>query len=114
MIPFVTIELDRVYKLRLGMAAVIEFKQLTGKDITQISMRMDMKDCAEVLWVMLKQENKELTLEETITLIDDYAENLTKVIETVTTAMTLAFSGKKKKWGNKNRPNAEKPTSEKT
>lgn len=93
-IPFVIIELDRPRKLRFGMGAMISFEQLTGIKLMDIQDEMSMDVCAKILWVMLLQEDKELTLEATCHLIDAYADNITDVMKAVTDAIEAAFKTK--------------------
>ena len=101
-IPFVTIELDRPRKLRFGMAAMIEFEQITGTKLTAMESEISVELCGQLLWIMLKQDEPELTLEKTCTLIDEYADNITEIITKVSQAVNVAFAGDKK--------NAQKPT----
>ncbi len=102
-IPFITINLDKPRKLRFGMGAMVEFEQLTGIKLMSINDEMSIDTCAKILWVMLKQEDKELTLEQTCVLVDDYAENITDIMTTVTEAIQAAFEQDKKT------PNVIKP-----
>lgn len=102
MIPFVVINLDHPRKLRFGMGAMVEFEQLTGIKLMDIGDKMSFEICAKVLWIMLKQEEKELTFENTLNLIDDYADNFNDVIEKVTEAISAAFE-------KGNSPNAPTP-----
>ena len=90
-IPFVMIELDKPRKLRFGMGAMVEFEQLTGIKLMSLDDEMSIQTAAKVLWIMLKQEEKELTFEKTLELVDEYADNLNSVIEKVTEAIGAAF-----------------------
>jgi len=92
MIPFRMITLDKPRKLRFGMAASVEFEQITGIKVTQIEDEMSIETMAKLIWVMLKQEDKELTLEQTIALIDEHAESMTDVLKAVTDAISAAFN----------------------
>ena len=103
MIPFATITLDKVYKLRFGMGAMVEFEQATNIKIMSIQKELSIDTCARLLWIMLKQEDATLTFEKTCQLVDEYAENITDVIQAVSKAMQVAFE----KSGNI--PNAGKP-----
>jgi len=95
-IPFTMINLDKPRKLRMGMGAMVEFEQLTGIKITEIESEISMDVCAKLLWVMLKQDEPELTLEGTWKLVDDNADNLNDITLAVGAAITAAFqqSGK--------------------
>jgi hypothetical protein len=93
MIPFVMLNLDRPRKLRFGMGALIEFEQVTGikaAEFDEENMSFDLM--GKVLWLLLKQEDKDLTLEGTYALVDEYAANLTVVMEAVSQAIDGAFN----------------------
>ena len=91
MIPYITIELDKTYKLRLGMAAMVEYEQLTGKKIMELSDDAGMETYAKLLWVMLKQDNEQMTFKKTLKLIDDNFDNITDVVNILTEAITASF-----------------------
>jgi len=103
MIPFVTIELDRPRKLRFTMGAMIEFEEITGIKLMELEDELSFVVAAKAMWVMLRQEDKELTFEAMQGIIDEYADNLTYVIEKTTQAIRAAFQNKKKS------PNAQTP-----
>ncbi|QRN84838.1 hypothetical protein JR334_07575 [Clostridia bacterium] len=90
-IPFIMMSLDKPRKLRFGMGAMVEFEQLTGIKLMELNDEMSMDVCSKLLWIMLKQEDKELTLEKTCELIDEYAESITEVITAITKAIEAAF-----------------------
>lgn len=100
-IPFSIIQLDRPRKIRFGMGAMVEFEKTTGIKLTAIGGEMSMDTCAKILWIMLKQDEKELTLEGTLALIDDCAESIGDVMKAVTNTMEAAFKT--------NSPNGVKP-----
>jgi hypothetical protein len=102
-IPFIMIDLDRPRKLRFGMGAMVEFEQLTGIKLMELNDEMSMDVCSKILWIMLKQEDKELTLEKTCELIDEYAESITDVITAITKSIEAAFQKES------SRPNAIPP-----
>ena len=85
------INLDRPRKLRFGMGAMVEFEQLTGIKLMELNDEMSMDVCSKILWIMLKQEDKELTLGKTCELIDEYGESITEVITAITKAIEAAF-----------------------
>jgi hypothetical protein len=103
-IPFITIELDKPYQIRFGMGTQLEYEQLSGKTIPQLGNEMltglSATTLNKVLFVMLKKEIKDLTLEKTTELIDDYS-NITYVTEKVCAAVNAAYETKL--------PNAETP-----
>lgn len=92
MIPFVSIELDKVYNLRFGMAAQVEFEQMTGISCMEIEANSNITVFAKILWVMMKRNNKELTFDEVLDLVDNYAPNEGYVIEAINKAIEAAFS----------------------
>ncbi len=106
-IPFLMINLDKPRKLRFGMGAMVEFEQLTGIKLASLNEEMSMETCAKIIWVMLRQEDKDLTLEDTCKLIDDYAENIEDITTAATDAITIAFQGGNQ--GGNKAPNSRKP-----
>ena len=105
-IPFTTITLDRVRHLRFGMASMVEFEQLTGIKVTSIGNDMDMQVMSKLLWVMLRQDEPELTLEQTCRLVDDNVDDLAAVMASVAAAIQAAF-------GTPKSPNAKTPAKKK-
>ncbi len=103
MIPFITINLDKPRKLRFGMGAMSEFEQLTGMKLQDIDEDMPLEMAAKILWVMLKQEDPDLTLRDVYQLVDDHADSIQSVISKVAEAVVVAFSPEGK------RPNAPTP-----
>ena len=73
------------------MSAQVEFEQLTGISCIHILDNPSITIHAKVLWVMLKRDNKDLTLEQVTDLVDNYAESETYVIEKVNEAIFAAF-----------------------
>lgn len=91
-IPFVIIELDRPRKLRFGMAATLEFQDVAGCTLQDIGESMGLELAAKALWVMLKQDDPELTLKDTYRLVDEYAPNLVYVTDKIGEAITAAYT----------------------
>lgn len=91
-IPFVTIQLDRLYNIRFGMTAQLEFEEVSGISCVQIQDNPSITIYAKALWVMLRRHNEALTLKQVTDLVDDYAESETYIIEKVNEAITAAFS----------------------
>ena len=90
-LPFVILELDRPRTLKLGMKAIIEFEKVTGKKIVELDSNASFEVYAQLLYVMLKQEDNDLTLDSTMILIDNYATDLTTVVEAIGEAIQVAF-----------------------
>jgi hypothetical protein len=82
--PNVTITLDRERHLRLGLRAMRAFEQETGKSIRSINAAT-MTDTQRVvlLWAALLHDDKELTLDQAITLFDDHLEDLGQLADKV-------------------------------
>lgn len=91
MIQSVIIELDKPRKLRFGMGAASDFEQLTGKKVTEFDDNFTMELCKELIWVMLMQDEPDLTLKDTVKLIDDNAKSLSDVIRKTSQAVKVAF-----------------------
>ena len=104
-IPFKTINLDKERKLRFSMGAMVEFEQLTKTKLTELEEDMSITTCANLLWVMLKQDDASLTFPKTMKLIEEHTNNITEVITLVSEAIAAAFGDPGK--------NAIPPTTEK-
>lgn len=89
-IPFEVIELDKPRKIRFGLAGLTLAEEMTGKTITEICEEMSMNDIAKVLYAGLSWDDKELTPEKVIELVDDYADDLGYVIKKLTEAISNA------------------------
>ena len=95
MIPFIAINLDKPRRLRYGMGASIEFEQLSGMKMTAIGDdEMSMQTVATLLYCGLKHEDKDLSLEKVIEIVDDHADSVTDVITKITEAINAAYQSK--------------------
>lgn len=90
-IPFVSIELDKVYNLRFGMREQVEFEQLAGMTCAEIEDNAGITTFAKILWAMVRRDNKDITFAEVLDLVDNYAPSESYVMEKVTEAMEAAF-----------------------
>ena len=96
MIPFVIVNLDKPRKLRFGMGASIEYEQITGKKLMAIGdedITMDM--LATLLWAGLKHEDKSLTKDAVIEIVDEHAESIADVVNSITEAINAAYQTRK-------------------
>lgn len=94
-IPFQMITLDKPRKLRLGMREAIEYEKAFGVMIARLLVTgIDVTNAARLLWIMFKQDDPELTLDQTITLVDEHSENIDVVIGKVLDAVITAFGAK--------------------
>lgn len=90
-IPYKLIKLDKERKLRLGMGVLVDFEQLTGVKFTELENTTP-DIAAKLAWVMFKQEDKDLTLEKTCELIDEYYDgSITDFIKEIEEAVYMAF-----------------------
>lgn len=98
MIPFITYELDKIYRLRFGMQTQIEFEQLTGVNIGELEDRsLTATEAARMIFCMMRADgNKDLTFDEAMRIIDDNAESMQQVNEKVSEAIQAAYSTGKK------------------
>lgn len=90
---FVPVQLDKMRNLRYGMKAISLIEKKFGKSIAKIDMDdMTMEEIATFIWAGLVHEDKELTPEKVMELVDDYS-TVQAVMEKVSEAMNLAFGG---------------------
>ena len=96
MIPFVTINLDKPRRLRFGYLAIQQFEAETGIKIEEVGSRLDFETATKAIWIMLRLDEPELTLEETKRLIDEEGDDmsLADVCDLAGEAITLAFKRK--------------------
>jgi hypothetical protein len=88
--------LDKEYKLRFGMGAMSQYEQLTGLKLADIDVDIPYDIVLKLLWVMLKQIEPDLTLEKTIELVDENADNLVEIVALTCHAFRSALVGSKK------------------
>jgi len=97
-IPFVVIELDKPYNLRFGMGSQIQYEKLSKKTIPELGKEMQtglsVTTLSMVLYVMLKKEIKDLTIEQVSDLVDEYADNMPYITEKVCEAINAAYETK--------------------
>jgi hypothetical protein len=109
-IPFTVIELDKPYRLKFGMGAMIEYEQLTGEKLTAMVYYdgpISVQQAANALLAMLRQENPGLSLRDVLNLVDEHAESMAYVLGKVAEAITAAFGGDDE---DEDSPNPETPT----
>ena len=91
---FVSIELDKVRNIRFGYKALMLIEELIGVKITKLDFdNIGIKDISILLYAGLSHEDKELTLDKIVDLIDEHSD-ITTVSEKIGEAMSEAF-GKK-------------------
>ena len=90
-----TITLDKERHLRLTMFGMKRFAELTGKDILN-GIKVDQfttADWGTLIWACLLHEDKTLTVDQVLEMID--VSNLNDVINAATRALTAGFPKKK-------------------
>jgi len=95
-IPFEIIELDRTRKIRFGIGAMVEAEKMLGCKLTKLNEdSVGVEEIAKLLCIGLKWDDKDMTLQKAIQIVDDNADNLTDVISAVMLAINVAMTGKK-------------------
>lgn len=83
------IQLDKSRNLRYGMKAISLIEKKLKKPVAKIDMEnLTMEDAAVMIWAGLQHEDRELTPDKVMDLVDDYSD-----ITTVMQAMGEAFQG---------------------
>ena len=83
------IQLDKSRNIKYGMRAISLIEKKFKTPIAQIDMEnMTMEDTATIIWAGLQHEDRELTPDKVIDLIDEYSS-----LQTVMSAMNEAFTG---------------------
>lgn len=94
---FTPIQLDKMRNLRYGMKAISLIEKKFGKNIAKINMDdLTMEEIATFVWAGLVHEDKELTTDKVMDLIDDYS-NVQDVLAKVGEALNKAFGGNAEK-----------------
>jgi hypothetical protein len=97
MSKYVPIQLDKSRNFRFGMVAVSLMEETMGVKINKLDIdNLSMKDTATVMWAGLVHEDKDLTPEKVMHLIDEHSD-LPTVSEAMAKAFEVGFSGKGKK-----------------
>ncbi len=103
----VTITLDKERTLRLTLKGMLEYQRLTGENLLK-GFRIDpesMEQCAALAYACLLGEDKELTYDDVITLID--IDNFADVLVAVQKCLSVSVGILKEK--KKNLPLVKKP-----
>ena len=88
---FYPIQLDKMRNFRYGMKALHLIEKKLKKPIAQIDMEaMTMEDAAVMIWAGLQHEDKDLTPEKVMDLVDVYS-NIKTVVEAMGKAFQSAF-----------------------
>ena len=96
------IELDKTRNFKYGMRAVSLVEKKFKKPISKVDMNsLTMEEMATIIWAGLVHEDKNLTADRVMDLIDEYS-NVTKVFETAGEALNKAFNGEEAEEKEKN------------
>jgi hypothetical protein len=90
MIPFFTVKIDKVYKIRFGMETCVKIQQLTGINIMTVDEYTPELLC-KFLWVYLLDDHPELKIEDASKFIDDNSDNVLEVTAGVLAALHAAW-----------------------
>lgn len=91
---YTPVELDKVRNFRYGMKAISTIEKKFKKPISKVDFEnMTMEDTATIIWAGLVHEDKNLTVEKVMDLIDEKG-NLQQVMQVMSEAMSAAFGGK--------------------
>lgn len=83
------IELDKVRNFRYGMRAISLIEKKFKKPVSKIDMdSLTMEETATIIWAGLQHEDRELTPDKIMDLIDEHSN-----LPTVMKAMNEAFQG---------------------
>lgn len=98
---YTPVTLDKVRNFRYGMKAMSIIEKKFKKPIAKIDFdNLTMEDTATVIWAGLQHEDKSLTPDRVMDLIDEKG-NLQEVLKTMSEAMSAAFGGGKEDEKNK-------------
>lgn len=93
---YTPVELDKVRNFRYGMKAISIIEKKFKKPISKVDFEnMTMEDTATIIWAGLVHEDKNLTVEKVMDLIDEKG-NLQEVMKAMSEAMSAAFGGNEK------------------
>jgi hypothetical protein len=97
---FTPIKLDKVRNFRYGMKAISLIEKALNTSVSKLDFdNLTMDDTATIVWAGLVHEDKDLTPEKVMDLIDDHSDIQT-AIETMGKAFNESFGGKGKKGKN--------------
>ena len=88
------IQLDKMRNFRYGMKAISLIEKKLGKPIGKIDLEnLTMEDAAVMIWAGLQHEDKDLTPDKVMDVVDEYSD-LQTVIEAMGEALQAAFGTK--------------------
>lgn len=91
---YVTIDLDKSRNFRYGMKAISQIEKKLKKPISKIDFEtLTMEETATIIWAGLEHEDKNLTPNKVMDLIDEKG-NFTEVMNAMQQAFENAFGTK--------------------
>lgn len=85
------IELDKIRNFKYGMKAISLIEKKFKKPISKVDMEsLTMEETATLIWAGLYHEDKNLTPDKVMDLVDEYS-NMVTVVESMGQAMQEAF-----------------------
>lgn len=91
---FTPVTLDKERNFRYGMKALSLIEKKLKKNIGQIDFNnLSIEETMTILWAGLYHEDKELTVDSLMDIIDDHDISLNQVIEKMGEAISDAFGG---------------------
>lgn len=98
---YTSIEMDKVRNFRYGMKALSIIEKKFKKPIAKVDLsNMTMEETAIIIWAGLVHEDKNLTVDKVMEIIDEKG-NLQEVIAAMGEAFDNAFGGGEEKEKNK-------------
>lgn len=89
------IKLDKVRNFRYGMKALHLIEKSLGVSVNNLDLNdLTMEQCATIMWAGLFHEDKDLTPEKVMDLVDEHS-SLVEAIQDMSKAFEAAFSGGK-------------------
>ena len=104
-LPFIIHKFDKPRKLRFEIQHAIEFQQLTGIDFLMESKILSLDECVTALYIMLKDEEPDLTKEKTYEYVNKYFKSFTEFVSVILKVIQNSIEGEKEE-----SPNVKTPT----
>jgi hypothetical protein len=88
---FYPIQLDKMRNFKYGMKALHLIEKKLKKPVSKIDMdNLTMEDAATLIWAGLQHEDKDLTPDKVMDLVDEYS-NIPAVMQAMGKAFAAAF-----------------------
>ena len=91
---YTPIELDKARNFKYGMKAISLVEKKFKKPISKVDMNnLTMEETATIIWAGLVHEDKNLTSDRVMDIVDNSKLTVTEVFETAGEALNKAFNG---------------------